>query len=185
MEKFANCKNSRFAFVATVFHSGRLSVILGVFGLCVTLLSGCSMINVPKYIKDKSPYEKVLYGNFVDSRQAVTDVLLAMGWEIMEIADPAVYEHHRILAAPDLQQILLFTGVREGAWIFGTRYHRVNVYLREITPQTTNLEIRYLTVSSIPLRTSYSYRKDNVVNRIINAIEQSLATQLQKDETPS
>lgn len=145
-----------------------------VAGLLAVLLTGCSTVVVPKYIRDEHPYEKVLYSDYEGALAAVREVLTARGWEIAETADPAVYEYHKALASAGRRQVLLFTNVRTGAYIFGTRYHRVNVYLREITTQTTSLEVRYMTVSSIPFRTFYNYRKDKAAGKLISVIEQGL-----------
>jgi hypothetical protein len=156
----------------TMAKPGRFT--FGVSCLLAVLLTGCSTLVVPKYIRDSHPYEKVLYSDYDNALATVREVLKAMGWDIVETADPAVYEHYKELTSAGRQQVLLFTNVRTGYYIFGARYHRVNVYLREITTQTTSLEIRYMTVLSALSRTFYGYRKDGAVKKMIGAIERGL-----------
>ena len=74
----------------------------------------------------------------------------------------------------DGQQILLFTQIRETGLFLATRYARMNVFVKTAPQDATDVEVRYMTVTSFPLKTFYSYQKDKFVNKVFRGIRSRL-----------
>ncbi|MGE0269096.1 MAG: hypothetical protein AB7S78_11655 [Candidatus Omnitrophota bacterium] len=134
-------------------------------------LLGCSTVNVPKYIKDENPYKQVLYANFEKTLEATTKALNEAGWEIVSMSDPNVFEHSAI-KDPNGKQLLLFSDIKDLPLFLGTRFARVNIYLRSTSqPNETEVEIRYLTVNSIAFAEFKNYKHPIASERIFTVIK--------------
>jgi len=143
--------------------------------ICLLIsLTGCTIIRVPKYIQDSHPYRKNFYGNFDTVLSATTQTIDDFGWKIAGTSDPVVFEKSRELDDLTGKQIVLFTEIRQTALFLGTRYSRLNAFLRTVDENTTEVELRYITVTSIPFKSFYNYKKDGVIKRIFLHIEQRL-----------
>ena len=140
---------------------------------CLTLAS-CSSVHMPSYIQDDYPYQDLIYADYDKTVDAVRDTLISLGWEITDMVDPAVYERNKILDSPYDQHTMIFTDVRQTRLFVGTRYQRMNIYLKSIDKNSTHIEVRYLTASSFLFKTFYAHKNDAVVKRIINAIEENI-----------
>ncbi len=140
----------------------------------VFLLAGCASVNVPNYIQDKHPYKKSFYGNFDDILDATKKTLEEYGWRIASTSAPSVFERAEGSEHTPGQQILLFTELKQTSFFVGTKYSRINVYLREGTDNSTEVEIRYVTVNSMSVKNFYKYRSDHFVERVFKRIDQLL-----------
>lgn len=143
--------------------------------LVLLLLSfaGCASITIPNYIQDKNPYEKIFYAQFDQVRTAITKTFEASGWTIEKESEPALFERERDLEGGD-EQTLIFTDVRQISFFVGSRYIRVNAYVHGIANNETEVEIRYLTVTSIMFKEFYGYKNDRAVEHIFSKIEKNL-----------
>ncbi len=159
MERFA-----RFKFIITI--------------LFVFLSAGCSRVVITNYIKDENPYKKVLPANFALVLDAATRALTQSGWVVAETTDPAIFERQRAIGDQNIKQLLIMTDIRHTALFVGSRYARVNVFLRMISEENTEVEIRYLTVTSIPFKSFQNYKKDKFVKRLFAKIQETLNTEV-------
>jgi hypothetical protein len=128
---------------------------------------------IPNYIADTNPYKKVVYGTFESVVAAADGALTDLGWSIESQAEPSTYERERS-SAVNLRQTLIFTNVRQTSMFLGTRYARMNVFVREQLDNQVEVEIRYVTVSSVIFKTMYDYTEDRGVKNILEAIEKKL-----------
>lgn len=138
--------------------------------LVIGCLSGCTSVDVPKYIKDEHPYKQVIYASFEKTLEATTEALADAGWKIVSKSDPNVFEHSAV-KDPNGQQVLLFTDIKDIPLFLGTRFARINVYLRSTgRPNETEVELRYLTVNSVALGSFKNYKHPVATDRIFNDI---------------
>ena len=138
------------------------------------LVIGCSSTNIPNYVKDKHPYKKVFYADFDKAVNATKETVEELGWIVTKSTDPGVYEQSRSTESEDARQVLLFTEVRQTALFLGSRFAKMNIFLRSISKNETEIEIRYLTVTSVTFKDVYSYRKDSFVNKVFKLIDEKL-----------
>lgn len=144
-----------------------------VLGLLFCLV-GCSSVNIPNYIPDKHPYKKTFYGEYSEVLKAAEQTLKEYGWEITGRADPNVFE--RTASGDKIgEQTLLFTRIRETSLVVGSRYARLNAYIRSGDDHSCEVEIRYVTVSSTTVKNFYNYRKDNLIEKMFNRIEELIS----------
>lgn len=137
-------------------------------------LCGCVTVDVPNYIKDNKPYKESFYTGFDEALNAVTQTIEKFGWIISGTSDPSVFERRAALAGQDLRQMLLFTDIRETKFFLGTRYARMNIYVREKEKNTVDVEIRYVTITSLPFKSFSDYKHDATVARIMKQIRLAL-----------
>ena len=142
------------------------------FLLLVLLFFGCTTTTIPVYLPSKKPYVKRFYVNYDAALSAIEQTLKDLGWQVEKKLDPAVYEQ---LRASDLdeKQILVITKIRQISFVIGTRYARMNIYLRS-KKSISEIEIRYLTLSSLTLKSLKDYSNDSEVKRIWGKLEEIL-----------
>ncbi len=146
--------------------------LLGV--LMLLTLVGCATIAIPKYLQSEKPYKKTFYARFEDVLPATIRTLEADGWKIVERADPDVYE---MRAGEDIhqgKQILLITNIRKLPVFVASRYARLNVYVTAGVENSTEVEIRYLTVNSVTFKTFRDYTHDQKVERLFKKIDDNI-----------
>ncbi len=141
--------------------------------VCLVFLYGCATARIPQYLADRNSYKKHFYASFDDALQASRTALHDLGWEITSEGDPAVYEEGDPREA---RQIILFTEVRQTAMFLGSRYARINIILRTKS-EGTEIEIRYLTINSIPFKNIESFRNESAVQRVFERIDELLKSQ--------
>jgi len=137
--------------------------------MSVLFLMGCVSTSIPNYLKDDHPYKKRYYKDFDHVLDNVTKALEELGWTVSGVADPYMYEKIPDNAPGEGKKILLFTEIRQTPLFMGTRYAKLNVYIR-FAKDTTEVEIRYLTLSSLSIKNIKSYRNDAAVERIFKKI---------------
>lgn len=145
----------------------KLSVILA-----IVFLAGCATTNMPSYLQPKKPYIKRYYADYAKTLPSVKDVLTELGWTLEESTDPGVYEHTRFNDL-DENQLLLVTTVRPTPMLVGTRYARMNVYLRS-KKDVSEVEVRYLTTTSTALNNFSTYNNDSAVKRFFMRLDEVL-----------
>lgn len=131
-------------------------------------LSGCASVIIPNYVKDEHPYQKKFYADFDIVSKAAVQTLMDLGWEVSRTGDPSVFEESQIKEG---RQTLIFTEVRQTALFFATRYARMNIYLRAGTGNTTDAELRYLTMTSLPFKGFNNYRNDRFAQKFFAHLE--------------
>ncbi|MCD4779590.1 MAG: hypothetical protein K8S27_03440 [Candidatus Omnitrophica bacterium] len=147
----------------------RLSVFIAVL-----FFSGCASITVPNYIQDDHPYKKKFYGSYDDILNATTQMLMDFGWEISNSNDPNVYERVAVSNGKEDECVLLFTEIRQSSWFIGSRYNRVNIYIRSGASNTADVEIRYMTITSIFFKQFKSFKNNAMAERMFTRIHDLL-----------
>lgn len=140
--------------------------------LAILFSAGCATTSMPSYLQPKKPYIKRYYANHDKALASVKTTLQELGWSIEETADPGVYEHTR-LNELDEHEVLLVTEVRPTPMFVGTRYARMNVYLRS-KKDTSEVEVRYLTTTSTALNNFSTYNNDAAVKRFFLRLDEVL-----------
>ena len=135
---------------------------------------GCVSIDIPKYIPDNHPYKKKFYASFDEVSKVTRGTLQDNGWKIESTSDPAIYERTKLVGNKPGRQIVIFTKIRQTSLVIGTKYARINAFLWTGSDSSIELELRYITVSSIPLKTFYNYRKDSAIESLLKQIEKRL-----------
>ena len=135
---------------------------------CMALLCGCTTAQIPQYLADKHPYKKQFYANYDAALKAAKSALSELGWQLAGEGDPAVYE---VGAPREGQQIILFTEVRQTAMFLGSRYARMNIILR-FQSNGTEIEVRYLTINSVPFKNIESFKNESAAHRVFERIDE-------------
>ena len=136
-----------------------------------TALMGCASVTIPNYIRDEHPYRKTFYASFDTALEATVHALEDSGWKVAKTTEPSVFERNKDTDKPGVRQILLFTNVRQTAFIFGTRYARMNIYLQSADDSSTEVELRYLKITSASLKNFQNYRNDRYAGKFFGRIE--------------
>ncbi len=135
------------------------------------ILAGCASVTIPNYIRDEHPYRKTFYAPYDAALDATVHALEDFGWKVAKTTEPSVFERNKDTDKPGVRQILLFTNVRQTAFIFGTRYARMNIYLQSADDNSTEVELRYLTVTAASLKNFQNYRNDRYAQKFFTRIE--------------
>ena len=142
--------------------------------MMMVLLSGCTTVSIPNYIQDKNPYKRVYYADFEDVLKTTTKALENYGWVVTNKYDPTVFEQTKELSSPQAKQLMLTTDVRQTPLVVGTRYARINAYVRTVDEKSTEVEMRYVTVNSLPFKSFNSYRNDRAIKHLLDSIGEIL-----------
>lgn len=140
--------------------------------LACLFLVGCATTNMPSYLQPKKPYIKRYYSNYEKTLSSVKSILTELGWGLEESTDPGVYEHTRFNDL-DENKLLLVTAVRPTPMLVGTRYARMNIYLRS-KKEVSEVEVRYLTTTSTALNNFSTYNNDGAVKRFFSRLDEAL-----------
>ncbi|VAX37557.1 hypothetical protein MNBD_UNCLBAC01-1947 [hydrothermal vent metagenome] len=134
---------------------------------------GCATIVVPNYIQDKNPYKRKFYASFEKTFEATLAAVQEAGWVVEQQTDPSVFERVESGEFGD-QQTLLITGIRKMGLFVGTRYAKLNIYIRTGSGNVSEVEIRYLSVNSTLVKNFYNYKHDKSAERLFLYIESAL-----------
>ena len=144
------------------------------FFVSLFALIGCASVTIPNYIRDEHPYRKTFYASFDTVLDVTVHALEDSGWKVAKTTEPSVFERNKGMDKPGVKQILLFTNVRQMAFIFGTRYARMNIYVQSAADNSTEVELRYLRVTSASLKNFQNYRNDRYAEKFFGRIESLL-----------
>ena len=139
------------------------------------LFTGCATVQVPTYLPDKNPYSKRYYATFDQAMDGVKQALEDFKWEIENTADPAVYEETRSSVNGE-KQVMVYTKVRATPAFIGTRYGRMNIFITT-TKDISEVEIRYLTITSTLFKTFQSYRNNAAADRFLKHLSELLQSE--------
>lgn len=140
--------------------------------IILVFLTGCTTAQIPQYLQADHPYMRRFYADFEQTQAAINQALTDLGWEIEKTTDPLVYEES-VVNNLDGQKVLIMTKIRQTPLFLGTRYAKMNIYIRSKN-KISEVEIRYYTVTSLPLRNLDSYRNDSAAERILKHIGEVL-----------
>ena len=141
--------------------------------VCLTLI-GCSTVKIPEYIQDEQPYSRSYFADYSTTLSATKDVLTDLGWEIKELKDPSIFERNEAVDTPLLEKVLIITDVKENSFFVGTRFSRLNVYVQSVDESKSDVEVRFLTVTSMPYSSIRSYEHEYSSERILDKIEDAI-----------
>lgn len=148
---------------------------LKITSLCgLVFLLGCANVIIPNYIKDVHPYKEKFYADFDHVLEVTKETLAEMGWKVDNSSDPSVFEHSEFVETPGAKQILIYTDSRQTSLIIASSYTRINVFIRSGIDNVTEVELRYMIVTSYPFKTFYNYRNDRSVHKIFDKIKAKL-----------
>ncbi len=136
----------------------------------IVFLSGCVAAILPQYLSDKHPYKKEFFSDYAESVEAVKTALAELGWTIAGEGNLDVYER---AVTPNDKSVIIFSEIRQTPMFLGSRYAKLNVIVRGIQNKT-EIEIRYVTVTSLPFRNIQTYKNDATAQRIFEHIEKHL-----------
>ena len=139
--------------------------------LVAILFAGCVTVKIPKYLQDKSPYQKKYYVGYEETLAATRQALFDSGWKVSEVTSPMAFEQGEITKEDDKKQALIFTEVRQTPLLLSSRYLSVNVYVRA-ADEGTDVEIRYLGVTPMLFKNAQNFKNDAVVNKIFDRISE-------------
>lgn len=142
-----------------------------ILGLVCLILTGCSTMVIPSYIKDQNPYKQKFYAEYGLTVQATEKALNEMGWSVEDRVDPSIYERNRKAVEGERYQILILTNVRKMPFMIGSRYARLNVYITSVNKAETEVEVRYLTIKSVGFKKMENYQADKIAKKILQQIE--------------
>lgn len=140
----------------------------------VLSIAGCTSVEIPPYVQDKNPYIQKFYAGFDEVLNAATITLEGQGWKIEKQTDPSVYELTKLSDGSPSREILVVTQVRMTSFFLGTRYSKLNVYVRALTERSTEVEVRSLNITSLPFKSFRGYKRDRFVKKFFDQIQSRL-----------
>ena len=144
------------------------------FILLLLSCAGCVSVRIPRYLEDSSTYIKKFYAPFAETFDATQKTLQEQGWVISDTADPAIYEQTANYDSKRGKQTLIFTKTRQTSLLLFSRYTNLNVYVRSLDSSSTEVEIRYHSVTPLFLKSLQSTKNDHFVDKLFKLIAQSL-----------
>ena len=142
--------------------------------LCLLVtLSGCSTLVLPRYIPDKNPTAKNFHADYEEVVAATKKAFEDLGWEVAAEGDPALYERAWQLRDKSVKQVLLMSNYRKSSFLIVTKNEAINAYIRSGTA-ATELELRFLKVSTYPFKSFYKYRNKKLISRLFDRIDKNL-----------
>ena len=135
----------------------------------VLACAGCVSVQIPQYLQDKHPYKKEFYANYEETLAAAKKILKNSGWVISSTSDPSVFEETPQNKHPEGRNVLIFTQEKQTSMLLFSRYTHLNIYVRALK-NSTEVEIRYESVTPFPVKQFRSYRNDSFVNKLFNQI---------------
>lgn len=142
--------------------------------LLVLACSGCVTVKIPRYLEDASTYKKKYYASFEETINAAKIVLEDQNWTIADIVDPAIYEQNAVYDETKGKQALIFTETRQTSMLLFSRYSNLNVYVRTLDSSSTEIELRYHSVTPIFFKNFKSNKNDRYADKYFESIAQLL-----------
>ncbi len=133
------------------------------------ILTACSTLSIPEYVPDEHPYQRKYYATYERAVTVTKQALEQFGWKVVKEVDPSVYER---VYMDITDRILLIAAPRRSAYGVGSHQMRLNVRLLAGKSNTTDVEIRYLSLNKVAFKQLRGYREDGVVEPILKRIEE-------------
>ena len=144
------------------------------FILFLISCAGCVSVKIPRYLEDSSTYLKKFYAPFEETFAATQKTLQEQGWVISDTVDPAIYEQMANYDSKRGKQTLIFTETRQTSLLLFSRYTNLNVYVRSLDSSSTEVEIRYHSVTPLFFKSLKSTKNDHFVDKLFELIAKSL-----------
>ena len=142
--------------------------------LLLLVVTGCTTVIIPNYIYDKHPVQQIFYAPYEAVYAATIKALKSSGWKIAEESDPALFERRHESEDTSRSKTVIFTQIRQLSFFVGSGYSRLNVFLNVTVDKATEVEIRYVKVTTIGPKTFNNFKNDKLVNRLLKRIEENL-----------
>jgi hypothetical protein len=140
--------------------------------MVVTMFTGCTVAQISPYLQKKFPYTHRFYADYDKALASLEKTLADLGWVIEKQVDPSVYEEDT-QSAPGSKGILIITEIRQTALFLGTRHAKMNIILRS-SADVSEIELRYVTVTTLPFKTFVTYKNDSAAERFFGRFDQVL-----------
>lgn len=137
----------------------------------LSALIGCASVHTPSYVPEIKPFSQRFYADHQRVASAVRQTFAELGWDIKEEISPDVFE-----VDPKRQQkenSLIISEVIPTHLIIGTRYTRVNVYVRS-TKEESDVELRYMVINSYGFFKPKTYGSESLAKRFFELVQKSL-----------
>ncbi len=144
--------------------------------LVISFILGCSSSIPPSYVPDEHPYQYKVYGGFSQVVDAAIASLNSFGWVVEKQVDPSIYERTAFVESDTVKQTLIFAKPKKRMLSLGKENDRVNIVLRTVQDSSIEIEIRYMSVTSIPFKKFYNYQNDKIAQKLFKDIEQRINT---------
>ena len=136
------------------------------------MLAGCASVQMTDYIKADHPYERKIYGSFEKVTSAVIFVLHKQGWNIIEEANPSVYERDERYENNVFENLLILTDIKQHTGILYSTYTHLNVLVHGLD-NTCDVEVRYGSLKPL-IKQFVSARNDRLVENFLDAVEREV-----------
>ncbi len=148
------------------FHMRKLLTVV-----FLLLLTGCSSVRIPDYIKADHPYVRKFSGDYDTIVSVVKDVLYKQGWLIQQEVNPSEYER-REGGEDQARDVLLFSEIKKHSKVAYATYTHLNVFIHA-NADGAEVDIRYEAITPGPIKQS-NLRNDRLANRILDQVEQAI-----------
>ena len=122
----------------------------------------------------KYPVKQMMQKEYEGVDAAKIKALKGAGWKIAEEADPALLERRHESQDASRPKTVIFTQIRQLSFFVGSGYSRLNVFLNVAVDKATEVEIRYVKVTTVGPKTLNNFKNDKLVNRLLKRIEENL-----------
>ena len=139
----------------------------------LAVIVGCTSVPIPNYIKADHPYTRKISGDYDKIMTAIESVLSQEGWPIQDQLNPAVFERHPG-GEDQSKDVLFFTAIKQHPKFFYSTYTHLNIFVHAIA-EGAEVEIRYGSLTPLPVKQLQGTRNDPLANRLLDKIEQELS----------
>ena len=149
------------------------------FVLLLVVIMGCVTLEMPKYLEEEFQYRKNFDANFNATFAASVNALESLGWKVAETESLPVFKSGAIDESSQEYTALIFTEIKQRSLFIFSTYLTLNVYVRSIDENSSEVEIRYLSITAFPpfFKEKRIDRNDGLVNKIYRKIDKYLITE--------
>jgi hypothetical protein len=149
--------------------------ILGVIFLSL-VIAGCVTVVVPKYLGNDFSYKKEFNADFETTFAAAVKSLEDLGWRVSDTESTPVYKGSTDQDNLREYETLIFTEIKQRSLFVFSSYLTLNLYVRSISETTSEVEMRYLSITVFP--PLFGQRRvdknDGLARKIYNRINENL-----------
>lgn len=145
--------------------------------LTLIFIVGCVTVEVPKYLNDKPAYSKNIEGNFNQTFTATVKSFKDMGWRVSETESTPIAKINNEEVERPAQTAIIITELKQRSMIIFSTYLMLNAYVRYLEENKTEVEIRYLSITSAPplFRQWRVYKNDGLVEKLYKEINKNIS----------